>query len=66
MGRTDSLIAGGLLVLALMVLAGLKQSTDTGAGGAQGLPASAEEAMARLDASPRHGEWVKSAPPVAR
>ena len=25
----------------------------------QGLPASAEEVLARLDASPRHGEWVK-------
>ncbi len=59
MGRTDSLIAGGLLVLALMVLAGLKQSNDTVAGQAQGLPASAAEAIARLDASPRHGEWVK-------
>ncbi|UCC81980.1 MAG: dienelactone hydrolase family protein [Gemmatimonadota bacterium] len=27
--------------------------------GAQGLPASGDDAVARLDASPRHGEWVK-------
>lgn len=42
------------LVTAVMV-----QLVITAAAGAQELPASGDDAVARLDSSPRHGEWVK-------
>jgi carboxymethylenebutenolidase len=41
------------------VAAGAAQVVIVAGAQAQALPASGDEAVARLDASPRHGEWVK-------
>ncbi len=46
----------GRLILYLAAAVALFAAVDVHA---QDLPADAEQALARLDASPRHGEWVK-------
>ena len=48
-----------ILIPVLVVLASASVSMAPSATLAQDLPAPNEEAVARLDASPRHGEWVE-------
>jgi|SRR5687768_14230853 len=58
--RSKRMLLGvcGIAIIGAACAAGAKTAADLAQTQTNGLPASATEAVARLAASPRHGEWV--------